>query len=148
MALIVLAIIVVLLLPANRAASVAPVSATSGRIARPTTSMDDEPTQMKILGHRLVRVAGGVSVGDPYPLFDRATIGRNQGCTVPLSDPLISSIHAEVKIDLDKAFIADKGSTNGTLLNDEKLPSEELRPLKDGDTIRVGAITLMYRSQP
>jgi len=110
--------------------------------------MDDEPTQMKILGHRLVRVAGGVSVGDPYPLFDRATIGRNQGCTVPLSDPLISSIHAEVKIDLDKAFIADKGSTNGTLLNDEKLPSEELRPLKDGDTIRVGAITLMYRSQP
>ncbi len=53
-------------------------------------------------------------------------------------DDAVSRRHAEVINRDGSYFLADTGSTNGTLLNGEKLPPHEERPLAYGDRIRVG----------
>ena len=56
-------------------------------------------------------------------------------------DDAVSRRHAEVRKHGDNYFLADTGSTNGTLLNGEKLPAQEERLLAHGDRIRVGERT-------
>ena len=53
-------------------------------------------------------------------------------------DDAVSRRHAEVVKRGDSYYLVDTGSTNGTLLNGEKLPPQEERLLAYGDRIRVG----------
>ena len=56
-------------------------------------------------------------------------------------DDAVSRRHAEVIKRDETYFLTDTGSTNGTLLNGEKLPAHEERRLTHGDRIRVGERT-------
>ncbi len=56
-------------------------------------------------------------------------------------DDAVSRRHAEVVKRDEGYFLRDAGSTNGTLLNGEKLPAHEERLLTHGDRIRVGERT-------
>ena len=56
-------------------------------------------------------------------------------------DDAVSRRHAEVVKHEDGYYLRDAGSTNGTLLNGEKLPPQEERLLTHGDRIRVGERT-------
>ncbi len=53
-------------------------------------------------------------------------------------DDAVSRRHAEVVKRPGGYCLVDTGSTNGTLLNGERLPSHEERPLMHGDRIKVG----------
>jgi pSer/pThr/pTyr-binding forkhead associated (FHA) protein len=77
---------------------------------------------------------------------ERLTIGRRPSCGVPLPwDPEVSRVHARVERFEDEWNLVDDGrSRNGSFLNGERIHGRSR--LRDGDTIRVGRSTLVFRS--
>jgi hypothetical protein len=63
------------------------------------------------------------------------TIGRNAENDIVIDNMTISGNHAEIHIDGGQIYIQDNGSTNGTIVNENKI-SKVL--LKNGDIIRLG----------
>ncbi|WP_329137281.1 FHA domain-containing protein [Streptomyces sp. NBC_01476] len=52
----------------------------------------------------------------------------------------LSRVHATVAVDPDgSVWITDEGSTNGTFVNERRLPPEHRTALRTGDTIRLAA---------
>ena len=74
-----------------------------------------------------------------------ATLGRHEGCSVPLPwDTRVSRLHAELREIEGQWVVEDDGlSRNGTFVNGERLAGR--RRLRDGDVIEVGATALTYR---
>jgi hypothetical protein len=73
---------------------------------------------------------------------DRAVIGRLSGSEVEIQDPGASRRHAEIRRDGPDFLVADLGSTNGTLLNDNPVSEATL---EDGDRITIGRTVLEFR---
>jgi hypothetical protein len=71
------------------------------------------------------------------------SLGRLADNDVVIEDPGASRQHARIHRTDDGFAIADLGSTNGTLVNDE--PVHE-RSLRDGDRITIGETVLEFRS--
>jgi len=83
------------------------------------------------------------SEGTSFALGDkRLRIGRLAANEITLADSNISRQHAEVVPVEDGYEIIDLGSTNGTLVNDERIHS---RLLAEGDRITLGTTTLVFR---
>lgn len=61
--------------------------------------------------------------------------GRSMACFMRLEEPGISRVHFRISVG-ETAVIEDLGSTNGTLVNGERLQGP--RTLKDGDMIAAG----------
>ncbi len=74
---------------------------------------------------------------DDFPAF----IGRDESCNVCIPLPSVSRQHAVISWTDGKFILSDKGSTNGTYLNN-KIITEGL--LKHGDEITVGEVTLKF----
>lgn len=66
------------------------------------------------------------------------TIGKDSGCTCPLPNDTVSSIHARVFYKLGQWWIEDLNSSNGTILNDIRVITPTV--ITEGDTIRIGEI--------
>ena len=62
-----------------------------------------------------------------------------------LTDPTVSRIHAEVKIEDQRAVVRDLGSTNGTRVNGHRVT--EL-VLGEGDRIQIGETSLVVEAAP
>ena len=69
-------------------------------------------------------------------------IGRDAGCTVCVDLPNISRRHARIVVTGHDATIEDLGSTNGSVIGEQKVA----RPtaLRDGDRIRIGDAVLTF----
>ncbi|WP_433783277.1 FHA domain-containing protein [Actinomycetospora sp. CA-101289] len=76
----------------------------------------------------------------------RVTIGRTPGNDVVLAhDPQVSSLHAVVEAYGAAGWcVRDLGSTNGTVVDGERLHAE--RALRHGDELRIGQTRLTFRS--
>ncbi|MHA6801820.1 DUF3662 and FHA domain-containing protein [Salinifilum ghardaiensis] len=72
-------------------------------------------------------------------------IGRGQEGQFRLPDTGVSRKHIEITWDGQSAMLADLGSTNGTTVNGTPVQTWQLA---DGDVIRVGHSSLVFRSQP
>lgn len=72
----------------------------------------------------------------------RVVIGRGVGCDVRLPDRSVSQHHATIRRERDHYVVVDEGSTNGTYLNGERLPSRGRRVLKRQTSLRTGRIQL------
>ena len=70
-------------------------------------------------------------------------IGRDPEAIVWLDAAGVSRRHARITVERHGAQIEDLGSKNGTVLRAERVTTSV--PLRDGDTIRIGSITLIYR---
>jgi DNA-binding winged helix-turn-helix (wHTH) protein len=72
-------------------------------------------------------------------------IGRDPRCEVWVDHSGVSRRHARIRIaNLSvRPMLADLGSTNGTYLDRRKVVDDT--PLSDGDTIKVGTVTLRFR---
>lgn len=66
-------------------------------------------------------------------------IGRNPENDLVIADPTVSGFHAVISNENNVFFINDNNSTNGVLVNSQKIQKTEL---KDGDTIRLGIAVL------
>lgn len=74
------------------------------------------------------------------------TIGRSSANDLPIADKMLSRQHARIVKDSDGGLtVEDLGSRNGTFLNGERLVS--LQPLRSGDRITVGGVTLKVESE-
>jgi hypothetical protein len=86
-----------------------------------------------------------VHPGDIYKLrFGDNIIGRDKVCSVILGTPGVSRRHATIHIAPDGITIEDLGSKNGTWKNGKRLESRV--ELRDGDHIRIGGLSMVFRS--
>jgi hypothetical protein len=91
------------------------------------------------------------SSGRPYlldgereiPLGARCVIGRGAEADVQLTDIGASRRHAELVLVDGRCELHDLGSTNGTLINGQRV---EAATMTDGDKIMIGTTTLLFRS--
>src|SRR5262245_58876466 len=88
-------------------------------------------------------VTAGPLEGKVFPIDPGLTIGREAHNTIAMPDNRkCSRDHAKVwREGPDRYALADLGSTNGTLLNDEKVTRQTL---KDGDMIAIGEVSLRF----
>jgi pSer/pThr/pTyr-binding forkhead associated (FHA) protein len=140
---------------------------------RQTARLDDEPgvDTKKIDGDELARQymmdvpeALGVEKGlalylprlsEPLVIADRniITLGRKD----PISgiDPVVdltnhhgaelgvSRFHAEISITDGRYYMKDMGSTNGTWINGKRIHPYRLTPLRSGDQVRLGHLSIV-----
>ncbi|HJQ69374.1 MAG TPA: FhaA domain-containing protein [Blastocatellia bacterium] len=72
-----------------------------------------------------------------------AYVGRVAGNAIRIDDPSISRMHCSIAVrTTGDIVVADLGSSNGTSLNGQPLSANEARPIKAGDTIKVGDVAL------
>lgn len=82
-------------------------------------------------------VVGGVHAGRQIPLpVGNFLVGREQDCQLRPQSDLVSRHHCVFKIDEYGARLRDLGSTNGTLLNGERMTVPVT--LKTGDRVTIG----------
>jgi MoxR-like ATPase len=90
---------------------------------------------------RLIVRKGG-KVGQIYPLArEIVTLGRDEKCAVRLDAEGVSRNHAQLIREGADWLVTDLMSTNGTLVNGEKV---EQRKLGDGDTVKIGDVELVF----
>jgi adenylate cyclase len=99
--------------------------------------------------HLIMRAGDGAHI---VPIFDQLFVGRDcagiaEQRRLVIDQPGISRNHLEIRLDpaTDQAFLIDT-STNGTLLNGERLERAVLVPLRPDDQIRIGDLALRFRS--
>src|SRR6266508_2389643 len=94
------------------------------------------------LGLRLAIIEGN-DAGREIPLEGEVVVGRSPDADVVVSDEEVSTRHASFVESDGVASVEDLGSTNGTLVNGERLT--ERRELAEGDRVRLGATVLEVR---
>ncbi|GEM_PF-853945 len=89
---------------------------------------------------RLVEVGGGLS----FTLYadSHYRLGRKVGELIIPEDIYVSRLHGEFEVSGDGVRYRDLGSSNGSVLNGERLPAEHWVELNDGDTLTVGQTSL------
>src|SRR5437870_5702941 len=81
--------------------------------------------------------------GRSYPLSIGSTvIGRGDQANMCLPDVGISRRHARLDFDGAQVVLTDLGSTNGTMVNGQRVSAVALNP---GDMIQLGTTTLTFR---
>jgi diguanylate cyclase (GGDEF)-like protein len=86
-------------------------------------------------------VLAGIDVGKMFKLDQGETvIGRSHRADIRLDDDSISRMHVKVTLDGTQVHIEDLGSSNGTLVNGERVSRSGLR---DGDKIRLGETAIL-----
>ncbi|GAB3853940.1 FhaA domain-containing protein [Micromonospora andamanensis] len=92
-------------------------------------------------GGRNIRLVSGD--GRTYPLQMGSTvIGRGDQANLRLPDVGISRRHARLDFDGGQVVLTDLGSTNGTMVNGQRVSAVALNP---GDMIQLGTTTLTFR---
>jgi hypothetical protein len=81
--------------------------------------------------------------GRSYPLSIGSTvIGRGDQANLRLPDVGISRRHARLDYDGSQVVLTDLGSTNGSMVNGQRISAVALNP---GDMIQIGTTTLTFR---
>jgi len=79
----------------------------------------------------------GGQLGKSYPIGEKGlVIGREPSqCDIVISDANVSRVHTWVTVEKNEVVVIDRGSTNGTFVNNNKV---EKAKLKSGDVIQMG----------
>ncbi len=82
-------------------------------------------------------VIHGEDLGRKFDLLPQETlIGRSSKCDIQIEQDSVSRNHAKVRSDGTRILVEDLGSTNGTLINDERIDAAVR--LRNGDFIKIG----------
>ena len=73
---------------------------------------------------------------------DKNVIGRQTTCDIVIADHNVSRVHAEIRVVHGTWQIDDRGSTNGTRVNETVIV--EPTPLASGDVIAFGAVNIRF----
>src|SRR5438132_4805830 len=87
----------------------------------------------------LVVLTAGKSQGKKIPI-DRTPfiIGRDPKCHLRPASPMVSGQHCMIQVRQGKIYVSDRGSTNGTFVNEVRLQAE--CALHHDDHLRVGPL--------
>ncbi len=105
--------------------------------------MNDTLISESPVGQRLEKMKKSESLriayqGKNYSIVSEITIGRGKENHIHIDDILVSRLHAKIQKINQDYFIKDMGSTNGTFVNDVKVPPDKYVKLLKNDIIRVG----------
>ncbi len=85
-----------------------------------------------------------VNGGKKIEVFGDMVIGRSRECDVVISDLLVSRKHAIISRKEDGFWLKDLGSTNGTVLQDSKIPKSSSVKLDKPCVITVGPAKIFF----
>ena len=71
------------------------------------------------------------------------SVGRSTECDIVIPDTNVSRRHAEIRPTIDGFSLVDLGSTNGSLVNGERVTQRELR---DGDELVFGNTRFLFQA--
>ena len=71
-----------------------------------------------------------------------ATVGRNPDCSITTTNPSVSRNHSEIRLHGPYVVIEDKGSSNGTFVNDDEVKKPVV--LVSGDLIKCGDFEIEF----
>ncbi len=81
------------------------------------------------------------------PVGDKAlSIGRDPSNDLVLSDSMVSRRHAVLERRGDQYVVRDNNSSNGTMVNGDKVSGDQ--ELRDGDLIAIGSARLLFQTEP
>lgn len=103
-------------------------------------SREEAEAELDIVSKLVLHVPGGAMRDIPLDR-DRLTLGRRADNDVCLPYPAVSAEHAAIVTVLEDSFLEDLQSTNGTLVNGNRIIKHFLR---DHDVIDVGRVQLVY----
>lgn len=83
--------------------------------------------------------------GREISIVKKIVIGRDKSCDVTIDDVLVSRNHAVIQKIKNAYFIHDLESTNGTYVNNKKVPDGKYVKLKKTDKIKIGKNILFIR---
>src|SRR5436189_3639266 len=84
-------------------------------------------------------VVQGKPLGKEIPVKEsRFLIGRSDECHLRPNSELVSRVHCQVSVEGDTVRLRDLGSSNGTIVNGERISDEVV--LNDGDLVQVGPL--------
>ena len=93
-------------------------------------------------GTAILVVRGGEDEGDHFVLAANVTtIGRSPDSDIVLDDITVSRHHSEVTRVDGRYVVRDKGSLNGTYVNQARIDVSDLR---QGDELQVGKFRLVF----
>ena len=90
---------------------------------------------------KLVLSMNGSVLGNYFLEKERFTFGRKPTCDIHINDQGVSKEHAVILTLGNDQILEDLGSTNGTLVNGEKV---QRHILQNGDVIEVGRYKLRF----
>lgn len=86
----------------------------------------------------------GLPDGSTRPLTRRLAIGRGAGNEIRLAAKSVSREHALLLFADGRWWIEDRGSANGTWVNESRVPFATPHPLRHADRIRLGDEELVF----
>jgi hypothetical protein len=92
-------------------------------------------------GRLLLLNAGGdpaAHAGAVWPLNPNTTLGAEAGNDLVLNDPLVSGRHARLRWDGVGWWLEDVGSTNGTLVNGQRIAARTAQKISTGARLQLG----------
>lgn len=93
------------------------------------------------------RVTQGPEEGRIIPLAQGSTtFGRSSDNNVILNEQTVSRHHARVEIRGEQIFLTDLGTSNGTLVNAQRIGT--VHPLRPGDVVQMGTVVMRLENQP
>ncbi|CAH2035330.1 unnamed protein product, partial [Thlaspi arvense] len=89
----------------------------------------------------------GNAVCDDGEVEEILLVGRHPDCDILLTHPSISRYHLQIRSlpSRQKLFVTDLSSVHGTWVTDQKVEPDVCVEVKEGDVIRIGGSTRIYR---
>ncbi len=82
--------------------------------------------------------------GREVRLLEQVTIGRDDKNSLVLDHPTVSRHHATLSEREGRWYVADRGSFNGTFINDDRVPPGIALQLRHADRISIGSQVLLF----
>lgn len=84
------------------------------------------------------------SDGREFPIYaGQSSLGRDVSNDIIVPNQQVSRHHARIRAKRGSCAVVDLQSTNGTSINGAQIPAGEPRPLRPGDVLAVGPVTLL-----
>lgn len=112
---------------------------TSGEIRRHLSAARQTPAALVLL------IGPAAQMGRQWELRAAQThIGRDERCDIVVLDRSVSSRHARIVRTDTATYLEDLASTNGTLVDQQRLRPGRRVPLRDNDQIVLGNVVFKY----
>lgn len=109
-----------------------------------TLVLFDEPEEARMLARlKFLRYMGMPTERMEILTKEKSTIGRGGESDIIIHDKAVSKCHATIYIGQDGISISDNTTTNGTLVNGDKLKAGIKTPLGDDDIVSIGSTSFI-----
>ena len=100
----------------------------------------DEFGLIKTFGYTVRLLQDGQKFYENVFKNEKLVIGRDNDCDINIQSPSVSRKHLQFEIEDDKLYVTDLGSSNGTIVNENKITGRT--PVNSKSRIKAGRITI------